>query len=105
MSALLEITLKKGWIGTSPNQRQNLTGLGLFHRERSIFLPDNPSTRGMVSRVLHLVEVKKVSSKPVSHKIPEVVKVAASKEPVKAKKKTPPTTKTKKPATKKEKLR
>ena len=38
-------------------QRETLIGLGLNKIGRSRALPDNPMTRGMISKVKHLVRV------------------------------------------------
>jgi large subunit ribosomal protein L30 len=39
------------------SQRQTLIGLGLNKIGRVRELPDNPSTRGMINKVAHLVRV------------------------------------------------
>jgi len=39
------------------DQQQNLIGLGLNRMGRVAELPDTPSTRGMIAKVRHLVEV------------------------------------------------
>ena len=39
------------------DQRATLVGLGLNRLGRSSTLPDNSSTRGMIAKVHHLVEV------------------------------------------------
>ncbi len=39
------------------SQRQTLIGLGLNKRHRKSVLLDNPSTRGMIHKVRHLVRV------------------------------------------------
>ena len=41
------------------DQRATLIGLGLNRINRVAELPDTPSTRGMISKVRHLVEVLK----------------------------------------------
>jgi large subunit ribosomal protein L30 len=53
----ITIRLKKGKVGTNPNQRATLTGLGLRRREQVRTLENTPSVRGMIKKVLHLVEV------------------------------------------------
>jgi large subunit ribosomal protein L30 len=58
MSDQVEITLKKSWISTTPNQKENLKGLGLFRREATVLRPDTASTRGMIMKVIHLVDVR-----------------------------------------------
>jgi large subunit ribosomal protein L30 len=39
------------------SQRRTLVGLGLNKIGRTKELPDNPSTRGMIAKVAHLVRV------------------------------------------------
>jgi large subunit ribosomal protein L30 len=39
------------------DQRETLVGLGLNKLGRRAELPDNPSTRGMIAKVAHLVRV------------------------------------------------
>jgi large subunit ribosomal protein L30 len=56
---MIQITLKRSPIATTPNQRENLKGLGLLRREQTVLRNDTPSIRGMIQKVLHLVEVRK----------------------------------------------
>ncbi len=58
----LKVTLKASSIGSNPNQRENLKGLGLRKIGQSRVLENTPSVRGMVKKVLHLVEVEEVAS-------------------------------------------
>ena len=51
------IRLKKGRIAVNPNQRACLQGLGLKKRHQEVSLENTPSVRGMVKKVLHLVEI------------------------------------------------
>ena len=53
----LVIRLKKGRIACNPNQRACLKGLGLKKRHQEKSLENTPAVRGMVKKVLHLVEV------------------------------------------------
>jgi large subunit ribosomal protein L30 len=39
------------------DQRATLVGLGLNKQGRTATLEDNPSTRGMIAKVAHMVEV------------------------------------------------
>lgn len=57
----LKVTLKKSAIGRSPKQRATLRGLGLTRVNRVRVVPDTPATRGMLSRVGHLVEWQEVN--------------------------------------------
>lgn len=61
MSGRLRITLRKSAIGSTPRQREVLRGLGLGKVDSSVVRPDDPSIRGMVTKVVHLVEVEAVS--------------------------------------------
>ena len=51
------IRLKKGRIACNPNQRACLQGLGLKKRHQEMTLENPPSVRGMIKKVLHLLEV------------------------------------------------
>jgi large subunit ribosomal protein L30 len=53
----LVIRLKKGRIAVNPNQRACLKGLGLKKRHQEVALENTPSVRGMVKKVIHLVEI------------------------------------------------
>ena len=53
----LVLRLKKGRIACNPNQRACLQGLGLKKRHQEVSLENTPAVRGMVKKVLHLVEV------------------------------------------------
>ncbi len=54
-----EITLRlvKGFIACNPNQRACLQGLGLKRRHQEVTLENTPCVRGMVKKVLHLVQI------------------------------------------------
>ena len=51
------IRLKKGRISCNPNQRACLKGLGLKKRHQEMTLENTPSVRGMVKKVIHLLDV------------------------------------------------
>lgn len=53
----LVIRLKKGRIAVDPKQRACLKGLGLKRRHQEVALENTPAVRGMVKKVLHLVEI------------------------------------------------
>ena len=55
----LKITLKKSAIGFDKKQKLVVAGLGLRRLNHTVELPDTPSTRGMIHKVRHLVEVGK----------------------------------------------
>jgi large subunit ribosomal protein L30 len=48
----------KSAIGSKPKHRGTLRALGLGRPGKTAILPDRPEIRGMVARVVHLVEVQ-----------------------------------------------
>ena len=58
----LRITLRKSMIGRPARQRQVLAGLGLRRIDQSVVRADTPTTRGMIAKVAHLVEVCRVDA-------------------------------------------
>lgn len=53
----ITVRLKKSTIACPPDQRATVNGLGLKRREQVRTLENTPSVRGMIKKVLHLVEV------------------------------------------------
>jgi large subunit ribosomal protein L30 len=53
----LKVTLLRSPIGFKHNQATVLKGLGLRKIRHSVQLKDTPSTRGMIHKVRHLVDV------------------------------------------------
>lgn len=60
MAEKLRITQVKSAIGAIPKHKKTIEALGLGKLHKTVELPDNPSTRGMVQQVRHLVEVEEV---------------------------------------------
>lgn len=56
----LKVTLKKSSIGRPQGQRGALRALGLKKLHQSVEHEDNPSVRGTVQKVTHLVEVEEI---------------------------------------------
>ena len=56
----LKITQKRSVIGCPPDQRRTIRALGLRRIGHAVVRPDNPSVRGMVFSVRHLVELEEV---------------------------------------------
>lgn len=56
----LRITYKKSIIGYAKDQKETIHSLGLRKLGKSVIKPDNPSIRGMIFKVQHLVEVEEV---------------------------------------------
>ena len=53
MADKLKITLVKSTIGAIPKHRKTVEALGLKKVYKSVELPDNACTRGMVQQVKH----------------------------------------------------
>ncbi len=62
---MIKITLKRSPIGFSERQRRTLKAKGLGRLNSSTIKPDNPQIRGMIKKVIHLVEVEPVENEPV----------------------------------------
>jgi large subunit ribosomal protein L30 len=59
-SKKLRITWVKSSIGYSESQKATIRALGLRRLAQSVQRPDNPSIRGMIHKVSHLVEVEEI---------------------------------------------
>ena len=58
--AQLKVTLVRGMAGKKVRQLKTLNGLGLRKPQQTVIVEDTPSTRGMITKVSHLVEVVEV---------------------------------------------
>ncbi|HVU03541.1 MAG TPA: 50S ribosomal protein L30 [Polyangiaceae bacterium] len=58
----LRVRQKISFIGRPEAQRKILRGLGLGRPGREVVVDNTPSFRGMIKKVLHLVEVSEVKS-------------------------------------------
>ena len=54
----LKITLVKSTIGAVPKHKKTVEALGLKKLNKTVVLPDNAATRGMIKQVQHLVKVE-----------------------------------------------
>jgi len=59
-SGKLTVKQVRSGIGHAETFRRTLTALGLRHHQQTITVSDNPSVRGMLFKVRHLVEVSPV---------------------------------------------
>jgi large subunit ribosomal protein L30 len=57
----LKVTLKKSVIGSTDSQRATVRGLGLKKIRSSKLLINTPAVRGMIKKVIHLVDVEEVT--------------------------------------------
>lgn len=53
-----KVTLKRGLIGTTRDQRDAIRCLGLRRINDSRLIKDNPANRGQIYKVQHLVDVE-----------------------------------------------
>ena len=58
MAEKLKVTLVKSTIGAIPKHKQTVEALGLRKLNKTVELPDNAATRGMIQQVRHLVKVE-----------------------------------------------
>lgn len=58
--AKLKITLVRSTIGQKPAKRATVRSLGLRRISSSVVHEDNPSVRGMIAAVAHLVKVEEI---------------------------------------------
>lgn len=56
----LRVKQIRSGIGHADTMRRTLASLGLFRHQQTVVVPDNPSVRGMLFKVRHLVEVSPV---------------------------------------------
>lgn len=55
---LIKVTLVRSVIGRPPDQRTTVASLGLRRVNQTVEVADTPSTRGMLTKVRHLVVVE-----------------------------------------------
>ncbi|HUT83055.1 MAG: 50S ribosomal protein L30 [Proteobacteria bacterium] len=60
MEKQLKITLQKSYIGRPETQRLTLKSLGLHKMNRTVIVRDHPAIRGMIRKVIHLVNVEEI---------------------------------------------
>ena len=54
----LKVTLVKSTIGAVPKHKKTVEAVGLKKLNKTVVLPDNAATRGMIKQVQHLVKVE-----------------------------------------------
>lgn len=57
----IEVELIKSLIGTKPDHRATIKGLGLGRINSKKILIDTPSVRGMIKKVFYLIRVTEVT--------------------------------------------
>ena len=58
----LKVTLTRSVIGSTKEQRDTVVGLGLRKINHSKTLENTPAVRGMIKKVLHLIQVEEVQA-------------------------------------------
>ena len=59
--AKVKVTLKRSLIGRPETQRKTVRALGLRKINSVVELPDNPSIRGQLHKVEHLIQVEEIA--------------------------------------------
>jgi large subunit ribosomal protein L30 len=54
----IKVTLLKSVIGTKPEHRACVRGLGLRRRHHTVEVIDTPANRGMINRVSYLLKIE-----------------------------------------------
>ena len=54
----LKVTLVKSTIGAVPKHKKTVEALGLKKTGKSVVLPDNAATRGMIKQVSYMLKVE-----------------------------------------------
>ncbi len=60
MADKLKITLVKSTIGAIPKHKATVAALGLKKIGKSVEMPNNDATKGMLQQVRHLVKVEEI---------------------------------------------
>jgi len=60
MADKVKVTLVKSPIGAIPKHRATVAALGLSKMHKTVELPNNDATKGMIQQVRHLVKVEEV---------------------------------------------
>ncbi len=61
MSSKLKVTQLRSGIGRSIHHKRVLKGLGLRGIRKSVVVDNTPSFRGMIKKIIHLVQVEEVN--------------------------------------------
>lgn len=56
----IKVTLRRSTIGANDKQIENVKGLGLRRIGQSRTLENTPAVRGMIKKIIHLVDVEEL---------------------------------------------
>ncbi len=60
MAKKLQVTLVKSPIGYEKTQKATARSLGLTRLNKTVIHDDTPPVRGMINKIIHMVEVKEI---------------------------------------------
>ena len=60
MADTIKVTLVKSPIGAVPKHKKTVKAMGLTKMHKTVEMPDNAATRGMIQQVQHLVKVEEI---------------------------------------------
>jgi len=60
MAKKLQVTLVKSPIGYEKSQKATAQSLGLTRLNKTVIHDDTPPVRGMINKIIHMVEVKEI---------------------------------------------
>ncbi|MCF0133366.1 MAG: 50S ribosomal protein L30 [Blautia sp.] len=58
MADTLKVTLVKSPIGAVPKHKKTVEAMGLTKLHKTVVMPNNAATKGMIQQVQHLVKVE-----------------------------------------------
>ena len=58
MADTLKVTLVKSTIGAVPKHKKTVEAMGLTKLHKTVVMPNNAATKGMIQQVQHLVKVE-----------------------------------------------
>jgi len=60
MAGKIKVTLIRSMIGRPEKHRKVLRGMGLTKMNKTVQLENTPAIRGMIQKVLHLIEAEEI---------------------------------------------
>ena len=60
MADTIKVTLVKSPIGAVPKHKKTVKAMGLTKMHKTVEMPDNAATRGMIQQVQHLVKSRRL---------------------------------------------
>lgn len=64
MARHFEVKLRRSGAGRAETQRRTLAGIGLTKMGHTVYLKDTPAVRGMLYKVVHLLDVTPHEGEP-----------------------------------------